>query len=196
MNLLFPGRAEPLDAWERRPCSSGSERGPSASDLRLVCERVIASEPPGPPLADGPHRRAAAAVLRYQIFPPALIRAVLRRSPVEVGDTVGASYAVAAGFRLFFASRVVARFDGADAEWWRTGFTYRTLDGHPELGEETFAIEKRLDTGEVRAALRSWSRPGLWYTRAGGPLLRLVQRRANAAALDQLQATSALAGGS
>ena len=50
------------------------------------------------------------------------------------------------------------RIDGV----WHTGFKYRTLTGHPELGEETFSVEKDLATGSVVAALRSWSRAGGW----------------------------------
>jgi uncharacterized protein (UPF0548 family) len=91
---------------------------------------------------------------------------------------------------LFFAARVVDRFDGPDGGLWRTGFTYRTLAGHPELGEETFSVEKDLATGRVRVALRSWSRPGTWFTRLGRPAMRRLQRFANAAALDHLEAAA------
>src|SRR5207245_127207 len=115
-----------------------------------------------------------------------LVRGVLARSPVELGDTVGISYQVIAGVRLFFAARVVAREDGASDGLWRTGFTYRTLAGHPELGEESFVVEKDLATGEVRVALRSWSRAGSWWIRVGAPVMRLAQRRASQAALVHL----------
>jgi len=31
-----------------------------------------------------------------------------------------------------------------------TGFTYRTLAGHPEWGEETFGVEKHMTSGASR----------------------------------------------
>ena len=48
--------------------------------------------------------------------------------------------------------RVIACFDEEREGVWVTGFTYRTLVGHPELGEETFSVEKDLETGLVMVA--------------------------------------------
>jgi uncharacterized protein (UPF0548 family) len=95
---------------------------------------------------------------------------------------------------MFFASRVVAVLDAEHAGWWRTGFTYRTLAHHPELGEETFSVEKEVATGRVRVALRSWSRPGMWLSRLFAPVLRRVQVGASHAALDHLAAAAAGSG--
>lgn len=193
MRLLWPGQSARLDDWTGRPFARGAEEGPTPRDLRLVAERVIAAEPAGPPLPDGPHARAAASILRYEVFLPRVIRPVIARAPLEVGDTVGARYGLPLGFALFFASRVVAVLDGEADGWWRTGFTYRTLAGHPELGEETFTAEKELATGAVRVALRSWSRPGLWLTRLGAPVARWTQRRANEGAMVHLEAIATTA---
>src|SRR5262249_31064903 len=131
MDLLLPGQRPRLERWEARPFAPGVEAGPGPGDRRDEWLREVAREPPGPPLRDGPVERVAAAILAYDIFPPGLVRAVLRRTPVEVGDTVGVLFH-APLVRLFFAARVIARD--------QTSFTYRTLDGHPELGEETFAV--------------------------------------------------------
>ena len=90
--------------------------------------------------------------------------------------------------KLTDASRAVACFDGEERGVWRTGFTYRTLAGHPELGEETFCVEKNLGSGEVQVALTSWSRPGLWMVRVGSPLARQLQRTVNEGALVRLAA--------
>jgi uncharacterized protein (UPF0548 family) len=187
MDILVLGRPV-LARWESRPFNATVARD---GDHRDGYERDVATEPPGAPVTGGPHRRCADAILRYDIFPPRLIEPVLRRSPVELGDTVGAHYRGFVVVRIFFASRVVARFDGEDAGWWRTGFTYRTLARHPELGEETFAVEKELATGRVRVALRSWSRPGNWVTRLAAPLLRRVQVGASRGALAHLGAIAA-----
>ena len=57
----------------------------------------------------------------------------------------------------------------------RAGFAYGTLPGHPESGEELFAVELRTD-GSVVATIYAFSRPARWYTRLGGPVARLAQR--------------------
>jgi uncharacterized protein (UPF0548 family) len=186
MDFLLPGQRERLDRWSSRRFSRGSESGPTPRDLRLNFERHVGSEQPGPPLADGPHARVAGAILCYRVFPQSIVRGVLARSPVEPGDTVGISYQLFGGLRLFFACRVVATQDADDGQIWRTGFTYRTLAGHPELGEESFLVEKDLVAGTVRVALRSWSRAGTWLARIGSPVMRLAQRRASEGALDCL----------
>lgn len=175
-----------LERWEERPYSSGVERGPVPSDHRDRHERIIAWEEPGPPGAVA--HRLATAILAFDVFPPALVTPIVRRRPVQVGDAVGVCYHVVAGLDLFFASRVIARFDETRGTLWRCGFIYRTLTGHPECGEEEFCVEKDTTTGRVLVALRSWSRPGLWLVRAGQPLLRPLQIAAGRAALDHLEA--------
>lgn len=55
----------------------------------------------------------------------------------------------------------------------RRGFAYGTLLGHPERGEELFAVERRADGTWLR--IRAFSRPGRWFTRAAGPAGRLAQ---------------------
>ncbi len=126
----------------------------------------------------------------YEIFPPRLVTGVLRRAPVEPGDSYGICYHFLPGVDLFFGGRVTDSFDGPADGVWRAGFTFRTLHGHPELGEETFFVEKDVTSGAVRVGLRSWSRPGLWLTRLISPYTRWVQVRACHAALDQLERTA------
>jgi uncharacterized protein (UPF0548 family) len=174
-----------LERWDGRPFHSMERR---ARDRADVYERWVADEAAGPP---GDRFRAiAAAIRRYGIFPPSLVAGVVRR-PVEVGDTVGVEYRGLRVVTLFFAARVVDVFDGASEGWWRSGFTYRTLVGHPELGEETFAVEKEVATGRVRVALRSWSRPGTWLARAFAPVVRRLQVHASERALEHLAAIGA-----
>lgn len=175
-----------LDEWEKRPPWPGIEDGPVEGDRRDVYEREVGVEAPGAPEPDGLHRRGAAAILRFDIFPPRLVRSVLRREPLQVGDTVGICYHQAPGIDLFFAARVVACFDEEAGGIWRTGFTYRTLVGHPEHGEETFSAEKDLATGRVIVALRSWSRPGTVLALTFAPWVRRQQVRASQAAVGHL----------
>ncbi|WP_067699017.1 DUF1990 family protein [Nocardia jejuensis] len=68
--------------------------------------------------------------------------------------------------------RVVYLLDEPD----RRGFAYGTLPGHPETGEELFAVEYDPTDESVYGIVEAFSRPGAWYTRLGGPVVRLVQR--------------------
>ncbi len=55
----------------------------------------------------------------------------------------------------------------------RIGFTYGTLDGHPEHGEESFSI--LLDGDDVRFVVIAFSKPASLATRLAGPLGRFAQ---------------------
>ncbi|MEV6768133.1 DUF1990 domain-containing protein [Nocardia sp. NPDC051030] len=58
----------------------------------------------------------------------------------------------------------------------RRGFAYGTLPGHPESGEELFAVEYDPTDESVYGIVAAFSNPGTWYTRLGGPIVRLIQR--------------------
>jgi uncharacterized protein (UPF0548 family) len=185
--FLLPGQKADLSCWARRDFPPAVVAGPRPADDRDLHVRGVARELPGDPLPEGPFRRVAATIGEYRIFSPRLITPVLAKTPVEVGDTVGLTYRLLPGLRLFVACRVIDVFDGPSATGWRAGFTYRTLAGHVELGEETFAVEKDWTTGEVTASLTSWSRPGHWLTRIGYWYARWCQTDAGRGALDRLE---------
>lgn len=186
MDFLIGSARPQLDRWMSREFSAAVLAGARETDLRRNDSRTVATEVPGFPVANGPYARIAASIFKYEIFPITTLTPVLVRVPLEVGDTVGACFHAVPGLRIFFASRVVEKFDEAEGQIWRRGFTYRTLNGHPELGEETFSVEKNTVTGAVTVRLRSWSRAGSLLTKMGKPVMRLVQARANLAALDFL----------
>lgn len=56
----------------------------------------------------------------------------------------------------------------------RRGFSYGTLPGHPEAGEEQFVLE-RLADGRLRLTISAVSRPASALARLGGPLARAAQ---------------------
>jgi uncharacterized protein (UPF0548 family) len=190
MDIVAARGPADLARWEGLPLWPGIAGGPRAGDARDRLRRDVGLEPPGAPVAGGPFERVAAAILRYEVFPRELVEGVLRRAPVERGDTVGIRYK---GFRvahLFFAARVVDRFRREEDGLLREGFTYHTLVGHPELGEETFSAEKAVATGRVSVELRSWSRPGTRLARLAAPVVRRLQIAAGRAALDHLAAVA------
>ena len=51
------------------------------------------------------------------------------------------------------------------------GFAYGTLPGHPESGEERFAVRYDPETSAVFAEVSAFSRPGAWWSKAGGPFV-------------------------
>jgi uncharacterized protein (UPF0548 family) len=55
------------------------------------------------------------------------------------------------------------------------GFAYGTLLGHPERGEEAFLVELGAD-GSVWFSITAFSLPALWYSRAAGPVVPVLQR--------------------
>lgn len=72
--------------------------------------------------------------------------------------------------------RVTAVHDGPDLR----GFSYATLPGHPEQGEEAFAARLGGD-GRVRLQVRAIWRPAGLLTRLALPITVVLQRRATAA---------------
>ncbi|WP_291314767.1 DUF1990 family protein [Corynebacterium sp. UBA2622] len=57
----------------------------------------------------------------------------------------------------------------------RRGFSYGTLPGHPESGEESFLVERR-GSGQVVFVIEAVSRPSNLFWRAVRPLLDAARR--------------------
>ena len=126
----------------------------------------------------------------YRIYPPSLLTGALPHSPVRIGDTLALRMNLPLGFGFGFGTKIqsAGRIEGKG--WVRSGFSYTTLQGHPELGEAWFHVEKELGTGLVRIQLSSWSRPGNLLAWLGRPIARRMQVRANRLALDHLEKLS------
>jgi uncharacterized protein (UPF0548 family) len=88
--------------------------------------------------------------------------------------------------------RVVDVFDSASDGERRCGFSYATLEGHPERGLATFYLRQDSTGGGLALVIETWSRPGIWLTRAGRPVARMLQRRLTAEALEHFRATVAV----
>lgn len=174
--------ADDLASWEGRPVAPATLAGPQRDSYHDRHRRIVAVEPPGAALPDGAFARAAEAIRSYHIFPPRLGRGVIRR-PVQVGDVVGLRYYLVPGVHLFFASRVYEVFHDDQ----RSGFSYETLSGHPEAGQETFAVTKDPVSGAVTVSLEAWSQLAPPWPRLLSPLTRPLQLGAGRAALDHLE---------
>ncbi len=58
----------------------------------------------------------------------------------------------------------------------RRGFAYGTLPGHPESGEELFAVRYDPADDAVYAEVVAFSRHATWWSKAAGPLTSVLQR--------------------
>lgn len=56
----------------------------------------------------------------------------------------------------------------------RGGFTYATLPGHPESGEEQFLLEQQ-DDGRIYFTITAFSKPASTVAKLGGPVGRAAQ---------------------
>ncbi len=110
---------------------------------------------------------AAGAVMHWGMQRGAGLRVRATSDVVAVGAVV----VVRLGF-LRAPCRVVYVIDEPHLR----GFGYGTLPGHPECGEERFAVRHDPVTGAVFSEVVSFSRPATWWGRAGKPVLRVAQR--------------------
>jgi uncharacterized protein (UPF0548 family) len=58
----------------------------------------------------------------------------------------------------------------------RRGFAYGTLPGHPESGEELFAVRYDPSDDAVYADVAAFSRHATWWSKAAGPITSTLQR--------------------
>lgn len=130
--------------------------------------------------------RARDAIRRWRPFDLGWVEIQPADATVAVGTVVATRIRVC-GLWWLNACRVVTVEDGAAAGvagTRRFGFTYVTLEGHVERGEERFRVEQD-GAGAVWYDLAAVSRPAHWLTRLGYPWVRQLQRRF---ALDSLAA--------
>lgn len=90
--------------------------------------------------------------------------------PLELGTVTLMRWGVAP-LSVKIPCRVVNVIDEAR----RKGFSYGTLPGHPETGEEQFLLEQR-DDGRIDFTITAFSRPASTLARLGGPVTRAAQR--------------------
>jgi uncharacterized protein (UPF0548 family) len=110
---------------------------------------------------------AADAVMRWGMLRGAGVRV---EATTEVA-AVGSEVLVGIG-PLRAPCRVVYVIEEPD----RRGFAYGTLPGHPETGEELFAVRYDPASGAVHAEVAAFSRHATWWSRLAGPVTSLAQR--------------------
>ena len=123
-----------------------------------------------------------------RIFPPAWV--TLHADNPDGRATDGATvvervYLGPIGFEA--AVRLVDLVDEPDGSRPRFALTWSTVEGHPERGVETFAIEAA-DDGAIELTITARSRPAMALVWLGYPVARWLQRRYSTAALARLAA--------
>jgi uncharacterized protein (UPF0548 family) len=98
----------------------------------------------------------------------------LRVFPQEEAITIGTTVVVTLG-TPFLALAAPCRIVGVTDEETRWGFSYGTLPGHPEVGEEAFVVS--ISPAEtVLFEIVAFSRPGAPLVRLAGVLGRGIQK--------------------
>jgi uncharacterized protein (UPF0548 family) len=132
----------------------------------------LPAEEPGPPQPDGTWERARKLMEDYEFADPTVIRAAYAPdSALEGRDMLLEARFWGLHFR--FGVRVAGvvdelqEHDGRQVRVW--GWSYRTLQGHLEMGQMDYAIWKWLDDGAVEFRIHVVSRPA----RIPNPVVRL-----------------------
>ena len=140
---------------------------------------------------DACFERLADRLLRYDVFPPRLMRATVCSEDGRLREGVTVVQHVAIGpFTLEAGVRVIRAWSQRDADGAEAGFAYVTLQGHPERGVSTFRIRERRDQGSIDFLIDVRSRPGSWLTKLARPIARRFQVASTRAALDYATSTS------
>jgi uncharacterized protein (UPF0548 family) len=113
--------------------------------------------------------RAAEQLMSWQLQERSGLR-VAASSAIAMPDAVVLMRLGLGPASLRIPCRVVYTVEEAD----RVGFSYGTLPGHPERGEELFLLERAAD-GQLRLNISAFSRPATWLARAGGHATRRMQ---------------------
>jgi uncharacterized protein (UPF0548 family) len=145
-------------------------------------ERVqpLPSEPPGPPRPGGSWEVARQLMRDYRVADPSIVRAFYDASEPLEGRTMLLELRL---WRLRFpvGVRVGAVYDEEREARGRparvSGWSYRTLEGHLEMGEMAWEVWKWQDTGAVEFRIRAFSRPAPTDSPLVAVGLRLFARR-------------------
>ena len=133
---------------------------------------VLPAEDPGPPAPDRSFAVAKQLMRDYEFADPSVIHAVYEGdAPLESRDMLlvasfhGLKFRF--GVRVGAVRDVRAERDGRPVQLW--GWSYRTLQGHVEMGQMDYDVIKWLDTGEVEFRIHVVSRAA----RIRNPVIRL-----------------------
>jgi uncharacterized protein (UPF0548 family) len=131
--------------------------------------------------ADGTFERARVALEGWEAHAGAGVSIMPRDAPLEPGVTV-AFVSRQLGLWILAACRITERIDTAT----EFGFTYATLPGHPERGQERFVVTREA-SGVVTFTIDVTWRSDALLARLGSPISARLQRRATEGYLEAMR---------
>ena len=126
--------------------------------------------------------RAVDRLLRYDVFPPELMRAEVCSADRRIARDTVVVQRVRIGLPILeSAVRVVDVWHRQAGDSAEAGFAYATIEGHPERGVSRFRVVR--EGPIVRFEIEATSRPGSLLTSVARPVARRFQQDATRAAL-------------
>lgn len=113
---------------------------------------------------------AARDLFEWQMHSRAGLDVLASEVPLEAGTVVLMRWGLGA-----LSIKIPCRVLDVVEESRRRGFTYGTLPGHPEAGEEQFVLD-HLHDGRILLTITAYSRPASTLAKLGGPISRAAQR--------------------
>jgi len=167
--------SRPVVNWEALQALplSYPEQGATGGELPTGYHHIRREQPIG--VGREVFTHAAAQVKQWQMHRRAGVTVESSTPVAEPGTVVVVGLGPLKG-----GCRVVYVVDEPD----RCGFAYGTLAGHPESGEEYFGVRFDPTDNTVYAQIVAFSRPGLWWSKAGSRVASLVQQHITSRYLD------------
>jgi len=119
---------------------------------------------------------AKLAIEDWAIFPTEMVSMVRLSDKIEVGTTVAVLFQ-GLGILTINPARIHSVTNEVNDEFHRFGFTYVTLQGHAECGEELFCVQWNKATDKVTYELVAISKPNHILARLGYFYSRMMQAR-------------------
>jgi hypothetical protein len=143
----------------------------------------LPGEPPGDPVPGGSWEIAVRLIRGYEFADPSMVRALYDPGKPLAGRNMLLELRALGLFRVYVGVRVGDVYDQIrrvdEREVRVSGWYYRTLEGHVEMGQMDWEVWKWLDSGEVEFHVYSVSRPASisnLFIRLGFWLLRAHER--------------------
>jgi len=123
----------------------------------------LTPEPPGEPVRDGSFEVAARLIRGYEFADPSMVRAFYEPRTPRPGHEMLLELRALGLVRVYVGVRVNAVYDELRERHGRpvrvSGWSYRTLEGHVEMGQMDWEVWKWLDSGEVEFHVHAVFRP-------------------------------------
>jgi uncharacterized protein (UPF0548 family) len=174
--ITWPGTPADCAAWSVHRLSVDPSAVDGVTDSYRIDLATDAAEP------GGVFGRAVDRLLRYDIFPPTLMRARVCTPDGRIAPDAVVVQRVRVGLPILeSAVRVVDVWHHQAPGSEEAGFAYATLEDHPERGVSRFRVVR--DGSSIRFEIEAISRPGSALTTIARPIARRVQQSATRAAL-------------